>query len=111
MLFIFDDYTVDTQRETLSRAGQPIPLEPHALKLLVYLLQHHDRVVVRQELVDHLWPGRHGTAATLEQSIKVVRDALEDSASKIAQIVKMILTMQDSPIADQGARSCMGSLR
>ena len=54
MLYSFDNFTLDTQRYELRRAGQPIPLEPQVFKVLIYLVQHYDRVVPRQELFERL---------------------------------------------------------
>ena len=44
----------DTMR--VSRANQSIRLKPKAFRILAYLMQHADRVISRQELIDHIWP-------------------------------------------------------
>jgi DNA-binding response OmpR family regulator len=38
MLYVFGDYTLDTQRYTVRRAGQDLHLEGLAFDLLVYLV-------------------------------------------------------------------------
>ena len=58
MLYLFDDFTLDTQLYELRHAGIPCPLEPQVFAILRYLIQHRDRVVTRQELLEHIWPRR-----------------------------------------------------
>jgi TolB-like protein len=47
--------------------------------MCLYLLEHRDRVVSREELCAQLWPGRSVNPATLEGVIRSVRQALGDS--------------------------------
>ena len=47
--------------------------------VLAYLVQHHDRVVPRQELFEQLWPERFISEAALERCIAVARRAVGDS--------------------------------
>ena len=58
MVYAFGAYTLDTDRYELRRAGTVCPLEPHAVDILTYFLQHPDRVVTKRELLEQLWPGR-----------------------------------------------------
>ena len=55
MRYTSGGYTLDTQRYELCQADIPLQLHPKVFDLLVYLLQHRDRVVTRQEFFDTLW--------------------------------------------------------
>jgi DNA-binding winged helix-turn-helix (wHTH) protein len=79
MRYVFGDYTLDLQRYTLHRAGQPIHLERLAFDVLVYLLQHRERVVSRQELNEALWSGAFVSDHALNRCISDVRGALADN--------------------------------
>ena len=79
MLYAFGDYTLDTQRYELRHAGTLCKLEPQALDLLAYLLQHHDRVVTKQELLEYLWPDRYVGTGILTQRLMMVRKTIGDS--------------------------------
>jgi DNA-binding winged helix-turn-helix (wHTH) protein len=79
MLYLFDDYALDTQLYELRRAGVPCPLEPQVLAILLYLLQHRDRVITRQELLEHVWPERFISETTLDHRVMQVRQAIGDS--------------------------------
>ena len=56
MRYVFGDYTLDTDRYELCRAGTPVALGPKPFALLTYLLQHRDRVVAKEELLAQLAP-------------------------------------------------------
>src|SRR5882724_4485856 len=78
MLYVFGDYVLDTLCYELRRAGATVPLRPQVFQVLAYLLAHHDRVVLKQELLEHLWPGQYVGDAALNYSIMEVRKALGD---------------------------------
>ena len=63
MIYQFDNCSVDTERFRLGRAGQPVAIEPLAFDLLVYLIEHRDAVVTRDELLDRLWKAKVVTDA------------------------------------------------
>ena len=56
MRYVFADCTLDTERYELRRASVRIPLRPKVFQLLAYLITHRDRVVLKDELIAHLWP-------------------------------------------------------
>jgi DNA-binding winged helix-turn-helix (wHTH) protein len=74
----FDHYLLDTTRRELERDGMPIPLEPKVYQVLVYLLEHADRLVTRDELLQHVWPEMFVQDAVLARCIRAIRQALND---------------------------------
>ena len=76
MRYLFGDYILDTQRAELYGAGGPIKLRRKVFQVLVYLLAHRDRVVSKQELLEHLWPDQFVGEETLTSCIKTLRRAL-----------------------------------
>src|SRR6266496_6837085 len=79
MLYVFGEWTLDTQRYELSRAGRVRRLRRKAFQVLTYLLAHPDRVVSKQELCEQVWPRQFISDAALESTIKAVRQAIGDS--------------------------------
>src|SRR6266540_5033696 len=79
MLYVFGEWTLDTQRYELSHAGEVRRLRRKAFQVLAYLLAHPDRVVTKQELCEQVWPQQFISDAALESAIKAVRRALGDS--------------------------------
>ena len=65
MRYVFGDYTLDTARQECSHHGQVLALRQKVFLLLAYLVQHHDRVVPKSELLTNLWPTTFTGDATL----------------------------------------------
>jgi TolB-like protein/Tfp pilus assembly protein PilF len=76
----FDDVVVDRNRFCVLKKDQPRTLEPRAFDLLIYLIEHRDRVVEKQELFDQIWKESFVTDDALAQEIKNIRHALGDPA-------------------------------
>jgi TolB-like protein/DNA-binding winged helix-turn-helix (wHTH) protein len=79
MIYHFGECTLDTQLYCVQRGGQTIRLRPKVFRMCLYLLEHRDRVVPREELCAQMWPGRFVNPATLEGVIRSVRQAVGDS--------------------------------
>lgn len=86
MMYLFDDYTLHTELYELRYAGTPCPIEPQVLDILLYLIQHRDRVVTREELLEHVWPERFISEATLDHRIMEARQAIGDSGQRQCRI-------------------------
>jgi TolB-like protein len=54
-------------------------MEPQVFDLLVYLVQHHDRVVSKDDLIASVWSGRIVSDSTLTSRINAARKAIGDS--------------------------------
>jgi pimeloyl-ACP methyl ester carboxylesterase/DNA-binding winged helix-turn-helix (wHTH) protein len=78
MIYEFGDFALDTRRCELRRAGRLEHLEPQVYAVLCHLLEHCDRVVTKEELLDQVWGHRFVTPATLNTRIKALRQALGD---------------------------------
>jgi DNA-binding winged helix-turn-helix (wHTH) protein len=80
MVYQFNQFTLDTDQYQLSLSDKPISIEPLTFDLLVYLIEHRDRVVTREELFENLWQGKVVTDAALGARLKDTRKAIQDSA-------------------------------
>ncbi len=89
MAFRFNQVTLDTYQYRLSRAGEPVSVEPQVFDLLVYLIEHRDRVVTRDELLQNLWRGKVVGDAALGVRLKDARKAVGDDGSR-QQVIKTI---------------------
>ena len=79
MIYVFEDYELDTHLFELRRAGQPCKLEPQVFNVLAYLIEHRDRVVTKQELLENLWPNQFISEVTLNHRLMTARKAIGDS--------------------------------
>jgi len=78
MIYAFGGYELDLPRYELRHAGQLVKLEPQVFNLLAYLIQHRDRVVTKEELLERLWTGRFVGEATLTSRLTLARRAVGD---------------------------------
>jgi class 3 adenylate cyclase len=79
MIYRFGDCEFNTHCHTLRHANQLLQLRPKVLCVLTYLLEHADRVVTREELCAEVWPSHHISNATLESTLRAVRQAVGDN--------------------------------
>ena len=55
-VYAFGDFTLDVPARTLSRSGMgTVPLPSRAFDSLVYLVEHRERLVRKNELIDAVW--------------------------------------------------------
>ncbi len=80
-MYYFDDFQFDPSGSGLTRLDEPVALEPQAIRLLDFLVQHSDRIVSKDELIEEIWQGRAITDAALNTRIRAVRRALADTAT------------------------------
>src|SRR4029453_18758206 len=79
MIYAFGDCELDIDLYVLRRADQVVHLSPKVFKVLMYLLEHRDRVVDKDELCEQVWPEQFIATATLESTLRAVRQAVGDS--------------------------------
>lgn len=89
MTYVFGGYELDETRFELTRAGQPVPVEPQVLELLIFLIEHRDRAVSRDEIFATIWKGRIVSDTTLSSRIKTARRTIGDDGEK-QQYIKTI---------------------
>jgi len=86
MIYRFEDFELDTSNFELIRNGEKLALEPKVYDLLSYLVSSQKKLVTKEELFEHLWPGQIVTEASLSNQIKEARKALGDSGKRQAFI-------------------------
>jgi TolB-like protein/Tfp pilus assembly protein PilF len=78
MKYILSDLQIDTGRQLVSRADDPIPLPKLSYDLLLVLVRAAPNLVSLDELMRLVWPGIIVSPETVSQRIKLLRDALDD---------------------------------
>ncbi|MFY9553079.1 MAG: winged helix-turn-helix domain-containing protein, partial [Blastocatellia bacterium] len=76
----FDDVLVDGDRLRVQKDDQPRKITPRAFDVLVYLIEHRDRIVEKQELFDEIWEEKFVTDNALTRIIKEIRREIGDDA-------------------------------
>ena len=78
MIYRFDSFELDLDRGELRADGRAAPVEPQVFALLALLIEHRDRLVSRDELLEKIWEGRVVSDEALSSRIKAARQALSD---------------------------------
>jgi DNA-binding winged helix-turn-helix (wHTH) protein/tetratricopeptide (TPR) repeat protein len=74
--FLFGQFELDANGYKLRREGSEVALQPKVFDAIRYLVEHHDRVVRKEELLEALWPGEHVNETAVPWTISRARKAL-----------------------------------
>lgn len=77
MIYRFGDYELDEERRELRCVDQQVTVEPKVFEVLLYLVQHRDRVVTKKELFEQCWPETFVSEAALTRCLVKVRKAVQ----------------------------------
>lgn len=83
----FDRFTLLPEMRLLKSDGTSVPLMSKAFDTLVFLVEHRDRVVTKDELLKAVWPDVIVEEGNLTQQIFLIRKALGDTAQQPRYIV------------------------
>jgi len=80
--YIFENYVFDVGRHELLRGSTRVEVEPGVLDLLRYLIENRERVVSKDDLIEHVWNGRIVSESTMTSRITAARHAIGDTGSE-----------------------------
>lgn len=78
----FGPVQVDIDAREVWLNGETQHLEPQAFDLLAYLIEHGDRVVPKEELLDQVWGDQFVSESALTTRVKEIRRATGDDGRK-----------------------------
>lgn len=68
--------------QLLYRGGEVVPLEPRAVRVLRYLVEHNDRVLSKEELLEEVWSDVFTTDGVLKRAVSQIRRSIGDDAEQ-----------------------------
>ncbi|MEZ5998893.1 MAG: winged helix-turn-helix domain-containing protein [Hyphomonas sp.] len=89
MIYVFEDFELDSAKFELRRNGAPLAAEPQVLSLLLLLAENNDRLVSKDEIVEKIWDGRAISDAALSSRIKSARQLLDDDG-KAQRLIRTV---------------------
>ena len=89
MLYRFGEYELDADRHEFRAKGQLRVLEPQVFDLIHHLVENHDRLVSRDELIAVIWNGRIVSESTIDTRIHAARKAVDDDGRRQERIKTM----------------------
>src|SRR5438105_12267419 len=86
LIYQFDDVQVDLRAFRVLKAGSALQLEPKAFEVLVFLMNHRERVIEKGELLDAVWKESFVTPNAMTRVIAHLRKTLGDDAREAKYI-------------------------
>lgn len=88
-LAVRDKLSFDRDAFEVRRNGEPVDLEPQAVTLAAYLIEHRHRLISKEELLDEIWGDRFVSESALTTRIKQIRRELGDDGTE-QRVVKTV---------------------
>src|SRR5262245_23293247 len=76
--YVLGDFVLEPDKRVLSRDDTPVRLAHRPFQVLLYLVEHRDRMVSRRELLDLFWQSHDVYEAALSKCVGAIRKALDD---------------------------------
>jgi DNA-binding winged helix-turn-helix (wHTH) protein/predicted ATPase len=83
---VFQPFRLDTVNHCLWRTDERVPLTPKAFDVLRYLVEHADRLVTQNEILEALWPETYVNPEVIKKYVLGIRKVLGDQPEKPAFI-------------------------
>jgi len=90
LLYLFEDYALDTDRRELRRGAALLSMEPQVFDLLVFLVGNRNRVVSKDDLLTAVWDGRIVSESTIATRLNAVRRVIGDNGEQ-QRLVRTII--------------------
>ena len=74
----FGPFRLDSGQRVLLRNGEPVPLQPKALDILLLFVRNPGQLITKERLLSAIWPNLVVEESNLSQNIFVLRKALGD---------------------------------
>ena len=86
-LYRFGQFALDSRKRTLSYGDSPVPLTAKAYDVLLFLAQHPNRLVTKEELLQAVWGDTFVEEGNLTRYVSHLRKALGDASEDTGLIV------------------------
>ena len=100
-IYSFGEFTLDLDRGALLKAGTYIKLRPKSFEVLSYLVEHHERLVSKDELLDAIWGRTVVCEDAVNQCVTDIRKALCDQSQEMLRTVPRRGYIFDHPVTRQ----------
>jgi len=88
-LYEFGPFALDGRERVLMREGQPVPLAPKAVDILLVLVRNSGHLVEKDRLMSEVWPSTYVEEANLTQNISILRKALGEGG-KVSNYIETV---------------------
>src|SRR5262247_3980854 len=78
----FHSFRLDPVSRRLWRGDEPVTLAPKAFEVLRYLVQHADRLVTQEEMLEAVWADTHVNPEVIKKYVLEARKVLGDRSDR-----------------------------
>jgi len=86
-LYEFEAFSLNPLKRIVLRDGEPLPLTPKCFDILLALVEHAGEVLVKEELIESVWPDTVVEEGNLNRNISTLRKILGESPNDHRYIV------------------------
>src|SRR5512141_2339055 len=86
-VYEFGEFTLDVAERRLSKAGNPVSLEPKAHEVLLVLVRNAGRLLTKRELLEEVWPESFVEEGILAVHVSGLRKALGQTRRRYIETV------------------------
>ena len=87
-ILVFGSFRLDVSGRSLTRDGEFVALPPKAVETLIVLAENQGKTVLKEELLEKVWPGVFVEEGSLTQAISILRKALGEGQQWIRTVPK-----------------------
>ncbi|MCA0329168.1 MAG: response regulator transcription factor [Actinobacteria bacterium] len=85
----YQDLELDDEKHLVTRAGSPVDLSPTEYTLLRFLLANPERVMSKEQILDHVWHyDFNGSGNVVETFVSTLRKKLDTTGPRLIQTVR-----------------------
>ena len=82
MLYLFEDFVLDTDRRQLRRGPTVVAIPPLAFDFLEVLIRNRERVLTKEDLIASIWNGRIVSESAFGACVNAARSAIGDTGDE-----------------------------
>jgi TolB-like protein/DNA-binding winged helix-turn-helix (wHTH) protein/Tfp pilus assembly protein PilF len=87
-IYEFGEFRLDTAKRVLRRLdGTPVSLTPRVFETLLYMVEHHDAVLAKEQIMEAVWPDSIVEENNLAQAISKLRQVFGETPGSHNYIV------------------------
>ena len=87
-IYAFGDFELHTRTFELFRSGRATGLQLKPTKLLIFLIEHRERTVPKEELIKAIWPDTYVTESAFTTAMRHIRQALNDDDDSVFFVIQ-----------------------
>ena len=105
LVFRFGDVEVREREFSIVKAGETMPVEPKAFRVLLFLLNNPQKLITKEELLDTVWGDTAVSENSLARSIALLRRLLGDETRNPRYIETVQALATDSSARCRSSKS------